>query len=476
MSTIWPKSWPLAAIALATACVSSTTYERAAHRRLASPEIGGTPAAPASDRAPDGTLAGWLIYAADHHPLLSARVAEWRASVYAVAEARRLPEPTISYGVFARPVETRVGPQRQRIGVRQTWPWPERRRAAGDAASSRAQAAEQHLQAAISAVRWRVAEAYWQLWAMRRIRAVQVRQQALLAQIAETVRSQIAVGKASVADVAKVDLMVARRADAVATLDAHTLTAEARLRRAVGAPADTPVPPPILGGDSATAGEPALAVPDEDIATLRAAARHHPGVAQHEFLARASIDQERVENARARPDVALALDYTQIGRARVADVADSGKDAWLVGVSVTVPLWRSTYRDAGRRARAEAASHRARERLAGLRAEAELEVALTEVRDGARRAMLYRDTLIPQAEAVYEATLGTYHTGDSELADLIASRAAILELHIERIRAIAAHAIAWARVEDLVGRPVSARPADAVGAVDAVDAPEGRDV
>lgn len=475
MAIIVPASWPLAAVALATACVSSTTYERDAQRRarvplrdMAAPSPGpvslertstalatlSAAAAEADERIRvDGTLASWVDYALRYHPGLRAVNAEWRAAIHAVAEARQLPALTVSYGVFARPVETRVGPQRQRIGVRQVWPWPEKRRAAADAATGRARADEQRQRAAITSVQRRVAEAYWQLWLAHRLRAIEERHRALVAELAETARARLTVGGATLADATRFELEVSRRADAVATLDARISDAQALLRQAVGGAPDMSVPAP----DKA----PVLAVPDETLAQLRVAARRHPDVTQHEFLAQASSDQERVENARTRPDLAMSVDYIQTGAARSTGVAaapeDSGKDALLVGVSVMVPLWRAAYRSAGRRAQAQAASHRARAELVAQRAEAELQVAVTALRDSARRVELYRHTLIPQAESAYEAVLGGYHTGATQLSELLESRAIILELRQQRVRSMAAHAIAWARVEQLVGRAVHAQ-------------------
>ena len=68
----------------------------------------------------DGTLGGYLAYAYAHSPALRASFETWRAATFRPDQERRLPEPTISYAVFVRSVETRVGPQRHRFGVTRT--------------------------------------------------------------------------------------------------------------------------------------------------------------------------------------------------------------------------------------------------------------------------------------------------------------------------------------------------------------------
>ncbi len=54
----------------------------------------------------DGTLGGYLAYAYAHSPALRASFETWRAATFRPDQERRLPEPTISYAVFVRSVET----------------------------------------------------------------------------------------------------------------------------------------------------------------------------------------------------------------------------------------------------------------------------------------------------------------------------------------------------------------------------------
>ncbi len=78
------------------------------------------PDAPALDGSPEG----YVQYALAHHPGLQASWQRWRAATHRIARERRLPMPTLTYGVFIREAETRVGPQRHRLSVRQRFPWP----------------------------------------------------------------------------------------------------------------------------------------------------------------------------------------------------------------------------------------------------------------------------------------------------------------------------------------------------------------
>ena len=95
----------------------------------------------------DGTLPAYLAYAYAHNPALRASFEEWRASTHVAPQVRRLPEPQLTFAGFVRPVETRVGPQRAKLGLMQWFPWPSRLTAASAAADQAALASQRRFEA-----------------------------------------------------------------------------------------------------------------------------------------------------------------------------------------------------------------------------------------------------------------------------------------------------------------------------------------
>ena len=100
-------------------------------------------------RAPlaSGALAAFQAFAFAHSPALLASFERWRAAVEVPSTQRALPDPTITYAGFVSSVETRVGPMRHRLGIRQWFPWPSSVRARSDAAVERAEAAQRIFEA-----------------------------------------------------------------------------------------------------------------------------------------------------------------------------------------------------------------------------------------------------------------------------------------------------------------------------------------
>ncbi len=68
-------------------------------------------------------LVGYLQIAAKNNAGLKAKFNQYMAALERVPQVKALPDPSIAFGYFIQPVETRVGPQRFKISVTQMFPW-----------------------------------------------------------------------------------------------------------------------------------------------------------------------------------------------------------------------------------------------------------------------------------------------------------------------------------------------------------------
>ena len=62
--------------------------------------------------------------AVERNPKLKAVRANWQATIEKYPQVTALPDPMLMYSYFVRNVETRVGPQRHRLGFSQSFPYP----------------------------------------------------------------------------------------------------------------------------------------------------------------------------------------------------------------------------------------------------------------------------------------------------------------------------------------------------------------
>jgi outer membrane protein TolC len=446
--------------ALASCCANAT--ENRLRRDLEVPGSGRvTTSSPARESSAssakrqvalsDGKLASYIARALEQNAELEASYQRYRARVLAIAPARRLPEPVVSFGVFVRSVETRVGPQLARVSLQQSFPWPSKLSAGADALTEQAHAEQRRFEAlALSASR-RVAEVYWKLWQLRQ--RVEIHQQHLLVLrgLSDTVRARFMTGGATLAAQQQVDLSISRLEDNVAMMYATEPALLAALRAEVGTTS--------LGELPIRDEPPEALLPVADETQLRQGLASHPELERLAALARSHEARALAQEADAYPRFTLGADWIITGEAEAPNVPQSGKDAVVVGGGFSLPLWQGSYDDAAESARAEAAAERAQARSSLDHAHAELAARLTAVREAVRRVKLYKSTLLPQVETAYTSVLGAYATGRADVAQTLLIQGQLLDLRVELEQLRGDYAIAWARLEELVGAKVGSAPA-----------------
>ena len=445
----------LACTACATASETSTRAELARiDAELAPLPEHVEPEATGEDRAPafDGSLSAYLAYAFAHSPALRATFEDWRAATHRPRQRRRLPEPTITYAGFVRSVETRVGPQRHRLGAMQWFPWPTKLTAAGQAAGLEAQAEQHRFEAHALQIAADVSSAYWSLWRVQRRREVLRDEVEILDTLSAQVRVRVEVSGADLADLAQVDLMLSRARDRVAGLDDAEKIAAAELVRVLGAEPGTQTP--------VSPGSPTTEEIAEPIATLTAEAARHPRV--ESLAVRSDAAKERVRAARAdrAPSFGVGVDWILTGPSAATPApTDSGKDAVALSLSVKVPLWAGSYKAAEDEARAGGAAMRARAIEARNAVAASIREHAARVSDDVRRVRVHETTLVPQAETTFESVLGSYAAGRSTVAELLLAERELVSLRDELFAAQADYGRDMSRLESVVGRAVRTKGA-----------------
>lgn len=456
----------MAPAALLCACVSAGERELRAeldHAGATLSEVSGAaePDAPegaepaAADEAVrfDGDPQTYVDYALSHDPGLRAAWERWRAATHRVARERRLPMPTLTYSVFVSQVETRVGPQRMRLGLRQRFPWPGALLAGADAAAAEARVLQRDFEARALEVRAEVLMRYWSLWLVRAVRGIEGEELEIYAGLAELARGRLEVGGVDLAEVQQIDLQRARAADELAALDELEHKASARLRAALGVPLDVE-----LAELPTFDALPGVELPSATETELRADLDAHPLLGRWQTQAQASELRGRQARRARAPGFSVGVDWIEVGPARAGTHAegasDSGKDAASVSVGLELPLWQRNYAEDEKAAQADAAAARSEREAARLRAAAELSTTLATLRDSARRVELHEATLIPQARGALEASLGGYAVGEVELSAVFFAQRQLLELRQAALRLHADHAAAWASLERVVGHGV----------------------
>jgi len=416
------------------------------HRPEARTEAQAAEPLPALD--PGAALADYLEYAALANPGLEAAFYRWRAAVERIPQARALPEPQFTYRYYIREVETRVGPQRQAFGLRQTVPWPAKlQHRAGEAAEA-ARAARARYEAARDRLFYRVKQAYCEYYYLKRAIDLVRQNRDLVRYLEGVARRRYAAAAAGHPDVIRAQVELGKLDDRLRTLEALRQPTASGLNAALGRPTLKPLPwPTRIPHERLAADDEAL------LAWLR---EHNPELAAYRHRIAQAERGVRLAEQNYYPDATVGIQHIQTDEALLPGVRDSGKDPVIAMFSVTLPVWYEKYDAALREARARhwETMHSRAERENVLAAE--VRMVLYHVRDAARKIDLYGDTLVPKARQSLKATEAAYRAGEANFVDLVDAERVLLEFQLAHQRALADHAIRLAKLRMLVGRPLSA--------------------
>jgi outer membrane protein TolC len=410
------------------------------------------------------TLADYVAYAELRNPGLAAAYAEWRSSLERVAPAGALPDPQLSYGRFLQSVETRVGPQRQKLALAQKFPWRGKRRLRSEVAREAALAKERGYWDARLALVRELKQAYGELYYLGRAIEITRGNYALLEQVEPVLRIRFQGGTGSHADLLRVQVELGKLEDHLVSLEDRARPLRAKLNALLARPADAPLPWP--------SSLPEVPVELDKERLLALAFERNPR------LLRLAAQRSRAELATALagkafyPDVMVGFEAVDTGRATMAGVEDSGKDPLVAKVSLNLPIWQGKYRAEQQAARLQTAvATRTIEDLRN-KIESRLENALYQLRDAERRRELYGTSLVTKAEQALHVTMEAFVSGRASLIDYLDAERTLLGFQLALERARADRLVWTAEIEYLTG---GALPVAAEQSGTAADAGQEKD-
>ena len=395
----------------------------------------------------DASVEDYLRYAALNNAGLEGAFKRWKAALERVPQARSLPDPRFNYTYFIEEVETRVGPQRQKFGVLQMFPWFGKLRLRGDAAAQAAAATGQIYEKTKLGLFYRVKVAYHEYWYLAQAIAVTKGHIKLVTNLESVARTRFKAGTAAHSAVIQAQVELGKLDDRLRTLDSLREPIVAKLNALLSRPIHLSLPWPR--------SLPKFTVSFTDEEALQWLEESNPDLQRLDYLA----EKEQVGIRRARknyyPDITLGVDYVDTDDALNTGLADSGNDPVMAMVSINVPIWQGKYRAAEREARLRKAAVDEVRVDTKKRLGADLKLALYHFRDAARKIDLYGDTLVPKAKQSLQVTQQGFEAGKAGFIALIDAQRSLLEFQLAHQSALADQGSRLAEIEALVSRDLS---------------------
>lgn len=389
-----------------------------------------------------------LALAEARNPGLQAAFDRWTAALEQVPQARSLPDPRASYAYFIEPVETRVGPQRQRFGVSQTIPLFGKLGLRGAVATQAANAASAQFEAVRRDLRFRVTEKWNDYYYLNRAIAVTDENLRLLSNLESVALTQYTSGRASHSAIVRVQVELGRLEDRLRTLRDQ----RAPILAALNAELNLPETSAIAWPESIVTAP--LRLSQVELRELLL--KENPRLLALSYMKEQQAAASRLAARNPFPDLTIGAEYIDTGEARFPNVPDSGKNAAVANAMINIPLWFGRYSAEKSQAQARLSATENEYTQLRNRLLADLERIQFELRDAERRVDLYAYTLLPKAHESFEVTEDAFTTGEAGFLDLIDAQRTLLEFGLAYERALADRATRRAQIEQIVGTDLEA--------------------
>ena len=271
---------------------------------------------------------------------------------------------------------------------------------------------------------------------------LQARQSSLLKEALAAALAEYTTGKAPQADVLRAQMALTRLNEQLIELEEERDNARAQLNALMGRPPDEAIE--IAGSYTSPAALPSI----EDL--KRTAIEHRPELATLRTQIAKSRDEGKLTRLAMKPDFTVGLGYMLMPTGSLA------RNAYMGEVSMNLP-WLNRERHDGEAKQADAATDVSQAELDARATTMFLEIrqAQIEVLAAEKRVKLYRDTLLPQAEASFKASTAAYQNNRAEFMSLIDAQNLLLDIQTTYYKASADTDEGMAKLERAIGAPIA---------------------
>jgi len=404
-----------------------------------------------SQQSEDGdnlqTLQDYLRYASLNNAELKAKFETWKASVEQIPQAKSLPDPKFTYGYFLEEVETRVGPQRQKFEIMQTFPWFGVIEARTDEAAANAKAAYKRYEAKKLELFQQAKYAFYEYSYLARAIEITKQNLELVTHFEEIALSRYTTSITSHPDIIRAQIEMAVLEDRLASLKELRPAITAKLNSILNREASKPLPWPK---------SPEYQQVSMDFSQLYAMiVKNNPDLQALEYEVEAARNIEKLAEKKSYPQLGIGVSYIDTAHARASGVDDSGKDPVIGMVSLTLPLWVDNYKAARRQAKAQLNQKIHEKTQTENTLAAEAQQLLYDFEDSNRKITLYRDVIIPKAKEMVVASESAYQAGSIDFLSLIDAQRLLLKYELFYQRSLAESAQKLAKIEMLAGTQLS---------------------
>ena len=387
------------------------------------------------------TLEDYFKIASDNNPGLLSQYKEFEAALEKVPQVSTLPDPSISFGYFISPVETRVGPQNARFSLTQMFPWFGTLKAQGNAATLMAEARYQSFLDAKNKLYFEISTAYFPLYELREWMKIEEGNIAILESYKAISNSKFKNGNGTLVDVLRVDIMLKEAVTNLGILNKKEMPLLASFNKLLNRNEIEPV----IIADTIEIDPLSLDNAKDSLVV------DHPLLNSLELKIKASEASEYAAIKQGLPRFGLGLDYVMVGERTDMALPDNGKDALMPMVTVSLPIFRGKYKAAVKEAQLMQESYSLQKTETTNSLNSNYEMALFDIRQQTDLISLF-DQQISESEQVLNLLFTSYGNSGKDFEEVLRMQQQLLKYDRLKITALSQYRIAQAKLNYITAK------------------------
>lgn len=350
----------------------------------------------------------YIDFAILNNPELKSMDLKYQQALEMVPQAKALPDPSLSAGVFIQPIETRIGAQKAKLSLSQMFPWFGTLGAKEQQASLQAHAQYLNYLDAKSKLEMNVRLSYLDLILMdRKIFFTQKRVE-VLSLLEKQSLSQFENNQSSMVNVLYVQMLKEELISMLGLFQDKKQTLQSSFNKllnrnlisAVDLPTDDSTLTQVISLDTDFSFD------------------NHTRIDSWEAMKEASSFGEKVAKLNGMPKFGIGLDYAFIAERTDMDVANNGKDAIMPMISVSIPLFRKKYKSAVKINQLKQVQFEQLKIEELNKLQLEKQKATEEYSTGTREIKVY-DNLLAKARQSFEILTSNYETSSGKYEEVL---------------------------------------------------------
>ncbi len=377
------------------------------------------------------------------NPQIKAARNEWQAVLKNIPQAKSLPDPMLSYSRFGQSIETRLGPQRNKLSLSQKFPFFGKLSLKGEIVQSAALIFEEQYNAVKADTVLKVKKSYFSIFWFDKALKISREEKDVLRRLSRIARKKYETGTANQQDVLKAQLEISRVTDKILILEQGKKGVVAGLNSLLNRSPDS------FLGEAEELQIPVLKVELKDL--YEWAKELRPELRKARFFIEKNERSLKLAKKNYYPDFKIMVDYIDIGGGTTTNVKD-GRNSWMASIGINIPIWRGKLHASEAEAAIKIEASRESYKNVENKTLSRVNELFFEVKTASEEVNLYKYSLLPQAEQSLKASEVGYLAGKVDFLNLLDSERMLLQIKIGYFKAIADLGKSIAQLERIVGK------------------------